>query len=218
MNKKQNKCIITAMSVEFLAITECFHIERSRHYRLDDKYVIAEDKKRGIVIAQSGVGKTEAEACAKAIYTQFPQVIGFVSAGLAGALSVQLNTGDIVIGNAIIENIQSEWKRIKIADQIIQNMMNQSVQCGSILCSDEFINNSDEKQRLNAETVAVCVEMESSGIARFAQAKDIPFAAVKVISDHADEKALRSMIRIYNMACDKLASYLNEIVDTVFAR
>ena len=216
MIEKKVKCIITAMSVEFLAITECFHIERSLHYKLDDKYVIAEDKERGIVIAQSGVRKTAAEACAKAIYTQFPQVSGFISTGLAGALSAQLNTGDILIGDTIIENTQSEWKRIQIADHIVQSMTNHNVNCGSIYSSDKFINNADEKQRLNAETGAICVEMESGGIASFAKENGIPFAAIKVISDHADEKALRSMIRIYNMACDKLASYLNDIINVAF--
>ena len=216
MNQKPVKCIITAMGVEFLAITECFHIERSLHYQLDDKYVIAECQERNIVIAQSGVGKENAETCAKAIYTRFPQVAGFISAGLAGALSAQLNTGDIVIGDAIIENTQEEWKRIHITDQIVQSMINQNIQRGSILCSDEFIKNAEEKQRLNVETGAVCVEMESSGIAGFAHANEVPFAAIKVISDHADEKALRSMIRIYNMACNKLASYLNDIVGTAF--
>ncbi len=216
MIEQKIKCIITAMGVEFLTITECFNIDRSLLYKLDDKYIIAEDKERGIIIAQSGVGKTDAEACTKAIYTQFPQVKGFISAGLAGALSAQLNTGDIVIGDAITESVQGEWKKTQITDQIVQSMMNQNVQRGPILCSDEFINNADEKQRLNAETGAVCVEMESSGIARFAQTNEIPFTAIKVISDHADEKALRSMIRIYNMACDKLASYLNEIIDTIF--
>ena len=205
------------MDVEFLVITECFHIDRSSHYRLDDKYVIAECKERNIVIAQSGVGQENAEACAKAIYMHFPQVIGFISVGLAGALSSQLNTGDIVIGDAIIENTHDEWKRIQIMNQIVQSMMNQNVQRGSILCSDEFVKSVEQKRRLNVETGAICVEMESSGIAGFAHENDVSFAAIKVISDHADEKALRSIIRIYNMACEKLASYLDDIVDTVFA-
>ncbi len=216
MNTDQIKCIITAMEAEFFAITECFHIEPSRHYQLDNKYIIAECKKMNIIIARSGVGKENAEACAKAIYTQFKQISGFISAGLAGALSAQMKAGDIVVGDAIVENTGDGWKRIQITDQIVNSMMNQNVQRGRILCSDKFINNADEKRRLNYETGAVCVEMESSGIARFANANGIPFAAVKVISDHADGKALRLIIQTYNAACDKLAGYLNEIAETVF--
>ena len=216
MNQQPVKCIIAAMDVEFLAITERFHIERSLHYQLDSKFVIAECKERNIVIAQSGIGKENAQACAKAVYTQFPYISGIISAGLAGALSAQLNTGDIVVGDAIIDKTKNEWKKIGITERIVQSMINQNVQCGPVLCSDEFISNVDEKQRLNVETGAICVEMESSGIARFTQGNEIPFAAIKVISDHADEKALRSLIRIYKMACNKLASFINDIIDTAF--
>ena len=69
--------------------------------------------------------------------------------------------------------------------------------------------------QIKYETGAVCVEMESSGIARFAHTNGIHFAAIKVICDYTDEKVLRSIMRIYNMACNKLALYLNDIVDTV---
>jgi len=204
------------MDVEFFAIADCFRIEHSHIHRLDNKYVVAECKERNIVIAQSGVGKVNAEECAKAIYMQYPQISGYISAGLAGALSVQLNIGDIVVGNAIIVKNQDKWEKIRIMDQVVQNAIRQNAQRGLILCCDEFINNAVKKQNLNTESGAVCVEMESGGMARFAYANRIPFAAIKIISDSADEKALRSIIRMYKTACDKLAFYLNDIVDTVF--
>lgn len=36
MKPKSVICIITAMDIEFLDITECFHIERFSHYQLNE--------------------------------------------------------------------------------------------------------------------------------------------------------------------------------------
>ncbi len=113
-----------------------------------NRYVIAECPERNIIVAQSG-GKENAEGYAKAIYTRLPHITEYITAGLAGAFSVRLDAEDIVVVDTIIDKTNNGWKKIGIAEQIVQSMINQNIQRGPILCSDEYINNPDEKCRLN---------------------------------------------------------------------
>lgn len=62
---------------------------------------------------------------------------------------VRLDAEDIVVVDTIIDKTNNGWKKIGIAEQIVQSMINQNIQRGPILCSDEYINNPDEKCRLN---------------------------------------------------------------------
>ena len=212
MIMNQIKCIIVAMDVEFLAIIERFNQECFHVYKLEDKYPIAECYKRKLIIAQSGIGKASAKGCVSAIYKQYPQILSYISAGTSGALFEELNVGDIIIGNSIIEKRHEEWSSIQIADDIIQYMAKQDTRCGSILCSDEFIYKTEDKQALHSKTEAICVDMESSCIAQFAQDTGVSFAAIKIISDHANEKSIRSFIRMHKTVCDKLAIYLYDVI------
>ena len=211
------KCIITAIDLEFLAVIKQFNIHHEHIYKVNDECIIAECIDRKLVIAQAGIGKTKANECAEVLYKNYPYIRGFLSIGLAGALSDQLLIGDIVIGDSIIDKEQDTYKRIEFFDTtILPKLKNDNVKCGPILCSDEFINDTKTKQYLFNEYGTICVEMESSGIVNFTKENDFSFLVIKAISDHANEKAIKSIIRSYKTACNSLALYLNIIIDDIF--
>lgn len=210
MSQNHVKCVITAMDIEFFSITDCLQIKRSHILKTDHQCLIAECAERGVVIAQAGIGALQAAACAKELYERYPYISSYISAGIAGALSDQLNVGDIVIGDSIIEEKQGKLEKIISINETGKRKLEEGVQKGPILCSKEFMSDAAKKQYFYLKCGALCVEMESSGISRFAQKHKIPFTVIKVISDHADKNALRSLIRMQRFVCNVLAVYLLE--------
>ena len=157
-----------------------------------------------------------AKECAKIVYENYPNIGVFISVGLAGALLDQLKIGDIVIGNLLINKEQDKYETIKYANKIILPITeNNNITYGPILCSDEFIHDTKKKQYLFNEYGALCVEMESKGIADFAKEKDSFFYVIKSISDHANEEATRFFIRSFSTACKSLARYFESIIDNL---
>jgi|GEM_PF-1693749 len=204
-------CIIAAMDVEFFAIINSFGINTIDMRKLNGKFDVVECG--NILIARSGKGKLNAELCAEVIYKNHRYIAGFISAGTAGAIASDLRVGDIIAGDAVVEERQGIYEKISVAGWVIDNAEKQNVRIGEVFCSDKFFNEPEEKMFLSENTSVICVDMESFGIARFASKKGIPFIPIKAISDHADGNALRSLIFCYKEACDKLASYLSERVD-----
>ena len=211
------KCIVTAIDLEFLAVIKQLNIYHEHVYKVNEECTVAECIDRNIVVAQAGIGKTKAKECSEILYKHYPNIWGFLSVGLAGALSDQLKIGDIVIGDSIIDKEQDVYERIEFNNTtILSKFKNDNVRYGPILCSDEFINDTKTKQKLFSEYGTMCVEMESSGIANFTKINDSSFLVIKAISDHANEVAIKSIIRSYKIACNSLAVYLDKIIDSVF--
>jgi adenosylhomocysteine nucleosidase len=62
--------------------------------------------------------------------------------------------------------------------------------CGLILSGDRFVSRASEVQTLRRELPeALCVEMESAAIAQVCHDYQLPFAAIRSISDQADDSA-----------------------------
>jgi adenosylhomocysteine nucleosidase len=202
------KCVITAMDIEFFSITDCLQIKRSQILKTDQQCLFAECAERNVVIAQAGIGAVRAAVCAKELYEHYPCISSFISAGIAGALSNQLNVGDIVKGNSIVDEKQDNIFTISLIEATKEQKSKNRIFEGPVLCTEEFISDSTKRQYFHHKYGALCAEMESSGIARFAQKHNIPFAAIKVISDLADKNALRSLLRMQIFVCKVLADYL----------
>jgi len=105
-----------------------------------------------------------------------------LSSGLAGALAPDLDVGDVVIGNACfgVDTAPSAF-----AGQLARWLP--EARLGLIAASDMATATADEKQLLYARTSALAVDMESHVVARVAARHGLPFAALRVISDTADE-------------------------------
>ena len=213
-DNSQAICVITAMAVEFNALIDQFKIDRNNVIKLCDEYYIAECAEKNLVIAQAGIGKLRAKECAKILHMRYPYIMIYVSFGLAGSLSEEINVGDIVMGSSILEtNDQGEDKSYKT----IEHKNKKHVYSGLVFCSNKFINSEKEKNYLHKKFGALCVEMESSGIAQFIENKNIPIMVIKIISDQANEKSLISIFRLQKTLCKSLAKHFELIVDNVIS-
>lgn len=97
-----------------------------------------------------------------------------LSCGIAGALASSLRPGDVVIdGDAPV----ADW---------LQRALPQAHR-GGIIGSDAIVATASEKRLLSERTGALAVDMESHVAARVALRKGLPFAALRVISDRAED-------------------------------
>lgn len=135
----------------------------------------------------SGMGADHAAVAARELLQQGAGAL--LSWGIAGALSPDLASGDVVLPeNILIENgpgfaVDADWH-----EQVMQQLL-QAMPCriGSLFCSDSVIESADAKKDLARRTAAVAVDMESCAIAAVAKEAGVPFLAIRVVLDSAGQ-------------------------------
>ena len=151
--------------------------------------------KQNIVLVRSGVGRQRAEDTTFQVIDHFkPRCL--ISIGYAGAVQPELNVGDLVIADTIIEEKEngeyspdSDWlnrtKNIPCPDGV-------KVVRGGLLTVDNVIHDPISKQELGKRYSVQAVEMETSAIAKVAEEKNVPLLSLRVISDRLDQELLDS--------------------------
>jgi len=110
---------------------------------------------------------------------------GVISIGLAGGLSPSLRPGEVVVASKIVNGgggftTDAGWSRA------LMRALPHSVS-GAVAGSDRMLTDAEAKATLHGTTGAVAVDMESHHAARFAQARRLPLAVVRAISDGAEQ-------------------------------
>jgi hopanoid-associated phosphorylase len=133
------------------------------------------------VVAVAGGG--DAAGLAKKLDALHGDITGVISIGLAGALSPHLKVGDLVIGERVLAGddfwrCDNLWRvalaaKIRIAHQ------------GPVVASESVLDDAEAKAKLYQRSGALAVDMESAVAARFAAARNLKLAVLRVISDDA---------------------------------
>jgi adenosylhomocysteine nucleosidase len=152
---------------------------------------------QNIVLVRSGVGKQRAEDSTLQVIERF-QPKALISIGYAGAVQPELNVGDLVITNSIIEengekdrkyHLDPYWldraRSIQFADGV-------KAVVGGLLTVNTVIHDPAAKRELGKRYCVQAVEMETCAIARVAEDKEVPLLSVRVISDRVDQELLDS--------------------------
>jgi adenosylhomocysteine nucleosidase len=122
------------------------------------------------VVACGGIGPARATLAIQAAMAMKP-VTALLSVGLAGACDPSLKVGDIVRAGVVVDTQSGERYS--------------NSQFKQVLVSTPAIASVKEKQRLYESYRASAVDMEAATVARIAQAHNLPFQAIKAISDDA---------------------------------
>jgi hopanoid-associated phosphorylase len=133
------------------------------------------------VVAVAGGG--DAASLADKLNSLHGDIRGVISIGLAGALSPYLKVGDVVIADQVVTSAEiwdcHEAWRVRLLSRLPQAHQ------GQFFGSDVIIEKPETKSGLYGGTGALAVDMESQVAARFANARDLPLAGLRVISDDA---------------------------------
>jgi len=156
------------------------------------KYVLGDLYGKSAVVAETGVGIRKARTGASFIIQKFkPSLI--LIAGFGGALSSELNVGEIVLGEEVCSLMKNEV--LKLRNDI--SLPNGKFEKGRILTESRFISEPDEKIRLFEKSKALVVDMETWGVAEAARQSKTPVISIRAVSDKVDE-SLPDMALIYN--------------------
>jgi len=165
---------------------------------------------KAVVIVQSGIGKVNAAMCAQ-ILTDIFAVDAIINTGIAGSLRNEINIGDIVVSTDAVQHdvdatefgypigqipqldtLSFQADESLIAQAIVScRKVNNHIKVfkGRVVSGDQFIANSEVKERIILAFDGYCTEMEGAAIAQVAYLNDIPFVIIRAISDKADNSA-----------------------------
>ena len=129
---------------------------------------------RPVVLAANGPGPKLAARAAEVI-KEHQELEGLVSIGFCGALSPALSACDVFVADKLHGVPQA--LRVPRCER----------RPGKLLSIDRVATTAQEKRILFEQTHAGAIEMEAAGLAAKAQQWNIPFYAVKVVTDAASE-------------------------------
>lgn len=122
-------------------------------------------------------GRRAAEAI---VVTYAPELL--ISAGLAGALTPELNVGDTLFPSIVIDSRDGSRHKTSIRDAAL----GKSPLARTVLVSFPAVAGAVQKRQLAKSYGAHVVDMEGASVARAAQIHNLPFLAIKSISDNLD--------------------------------
>jgi nucleoside phosphorylase len=145
-----------------------------------------------VLLGHTGVGIGRARAAtSQVIQKHKPAMI--IYAGLGGALSPDLQIGDIVLGSSIVSLKKEEMRELFAVIPDIGHPHRRA----SLLTENRFINEPGLKRKLFADSGAFVVDMETWGVTEAADQSRTPVIAVRSVSDKSGE-SLPDMGKIYN--------------------
>jgi adenosylhomocysteine nucleosidase len=133
-----------------------------------------------VLVLETGVGTDRAAAAVRWLMQHFsPKLI--VACGFAGALSPTLKIGDVLLASEVVEPGEDDlhWRTAVPAEL-------GDLPVGRLVTVAELAGRPAAKRTLARQTGAVLVDMESAAIAEACQARRVPCAVVRAISDAAD--------------------------------
>ena len=121
------------------------------------------------------VGLRGARLAARAAHWRTPDLV--VSAGACGALAPALAVGALVVPTVVLGPDGTRWPTAPLP---------RVPGDGALLTVAAVVESAAQKARLWMETGALAVDMESATIMAWAQARNVPAAAVRGVSDDAE--------------------------------
>jgi adenosylhomocysteine nucleosidase len=153
----------------------------------------------------SGMGAECGRRAAEAIIVKYsPEAL--ISAGVAGALVPELSIGDTVFPAVVIDARDGSRHDTSIRDAAL----GKSPLARTVLVSSPEVAGTAQKRQLAKSYGAHVVDMEGASVARAAQVHNLPFLAVKAISDDVNFEIaeLNRFIRDGQVQTRLLAVYL----------
>ena len=164
-----------------------------------------------VVVAMCGVGKVNAAMCVQVLCDCYG-VTHIVNTGVAGSLCAELDIGDLVISRDAmyhdftcealnpdyvvglvpglpVRQFPADEALIQMALAAAQQVHPGHARAGRVASGDQFVGGKAQKEKIVADTGALCTEMEGAAIAHAAWRNGIPFVVIRAISDKADNSA-----------------------------
>jgi adenosylhomocysteine nucleosidase len=142
---------------------------------------------RDVVLIANGPGpKLAAQAAQTA--KEHVDLEGLVSIGFCGGLNPTLKPADLFVADQLVEPNLAEVGGPAVAHALsVPRSHSCERPAGKLLSLDHVATTASEKHKLHASTHADAIEMEAAAVAAKARAWQIPFYAIKAVTDTASE-------------------------------
>jgi adenosylhomocysteine nucleosidase len=208
-NVRMTTAIVSAMHEELAAVLALMPDERKQVVG-GREFWVGHLRGQPVVAVLSRIGKVAAATTATALIERFA-VKRIVFTGVAGGLGAGVAVGDIVVGDSFLQHdldASPIFPKYQVplygvdrfaADPRLSEALAQAVRTalpevklhrGLVLSGDRFVSTTAESSALQAALPdALAVEMEGAAFAQVCHDYGIPFAAVRTVSDRADDDA-----------------------------
>jgi len=193
------------------------------------EYYSGKIEKYDVVFMQCGMGKVSAAAGAQAMITAYhPDII--INTGCAGALSKDLDVGDLVLGTNTIEwdldtidlgnprgfvsamgivSMDTDKGLTDKLETVIKSNNDHKLLKGLIVSGDQFVSHKEQRDLILKEfPEALCCEMEGAAIGHVCYQNEVPFSVIRCISDNANGDSGVSFAEFAPIAGEKSANIL----------
>ena len=161
-----------------------------------------------VVVVQCGVGKVNAAMCTQILCSGYG-VTHLVNTGIAGSLCAELDIADMVVStDAMYHDVDvtpfgypggavpgmplsypADERLCAYAFAAAEAVNPGHTRTGRVASGDQFVSRKEQKEKIIANTSAMCTEMEGAAIAHTAYRNGVPFVILRAISDKADDSA-----------------------------
>lgn len=201
--------IVAAMHQELAAVLALLPDEQKQSAGGRD-YWVGHLHGQEVVAVLSRIGKVAAATTATALIERF-QVDRIVFTGVAGGIAAGVNRGDVVVADSFLQHdldASPLFPRYEVplygtdrfgtdpeltqglAAAVGRALHGTRVHRGLVISGDRFVSSAAESQLLQrALPEALAVEMEGAAFAQVCRDYGVPFAAVRTVSDRADDEA-----------------------------
>lgn len=191
---------------------------------------------KDVVIVKCGMGKVNAGICAHTLINKF-NCTKIINTGVAGSLDNKIDIGDIVVStDAVQHDFDVEaigFKKGEIpytglyafpADEAMRKAAVTAVKEsasdihvfeGRVCSGDQFINTSEQKDKIISNFGGMCCEMEGAAIAQACYLNNTPYVVIRAISDKPDETEIVDYKQFETKAAERCAKIVEYMIKTL---
>jgi adenosylhomocysteine/aminodeoxyfutalosine nucleosidase len=186
-----------------------------------------------VVVAYSKIGKVFATLTATSLIEKFG-CDTLLFSGVAGAISDELNIGDLIIANALCQHdlditafghpygyvpegevcISTSEELRNIAKEVASSK-GITLKEGIIATGDQFVANAQRKEWIGETFNADALEMEGASVAVVCSSLGIPFFILRAISDSADMDASFNFDEFLESSAKISADFILSMVEKI---
>ncbi len=185
------------------------------------------------ILIKSGIGKVNAARTAQVMISKY-DLQYIINIGVGGAINPLLNVGDVLIGKNVIQHdfditafghskgyitgvgdrVECTVELVEEFEQMIQAMpeRNYKIKIGTIATGDIFCTEFWMKDKIRAKFDADVVDMECGAIAQVCYLDNVPFAAIRAISDTPNGQNARIFDNNIKFASRRCSNILKEFL------
>lgn len=225
--------IVVAMDEELEAIQKLMKNIEVKTIK-DLRFLIGHIQNRLIVLVKCGVGKVNAARTTQKLIDNF-DVSCILNVGVAGAINANLDIGDVVVAKHVLQHdfditafghskgyitgignyISCNKDLIDEFEQIIKSIpeRNYKIKIGIVATGDIFCTESWMKEKINGKFNADVVDMECAAIGQVCYLENVPFMAIRSISDIPNGNNATTFDENLKIASKRCANILSEFLN-----